>query len=229
VSLPLRANGRAAGELSLEAEVEPLLTFDRALLELNVPFGRADEARAHLRGKLARSARLTPADAAPSGMDVRVLPAADGGAEGAVLRLIRPAAGVHAGTLRFRTGLREAPAVELPYSVKVAGTLAVSPTNPVLDFAAPGGARSIVTVTSTQPGFRVERADVVEGPFSASVKAAPGGYAVEVSVVPAKFPEGARGANGRIRIVSNDRTEPTKEVPLFALGRPPEGSEAASR
>ena len=56
--------------------------------------------------------------------------------------------------------------------MKVTGTLAVSPENPVLDLAAPDGARSIVEVTSTQPGFRVERAEVIEGPFSARVGAA---------------------------------------------------------
>jgi hypothetical protein len=127
--------------------------------------------------------------------------------------------------LRFFTGLTEPVAVELPYSVKVTGTLAVSPTNPVFDLAAPGGTRAIVMVTSTQPGFRVERAEVLEGPFSARVRNEGNGFAVEVSVVAEKFPEGTHGVNGRIRIVSNDRTEPNKELPLFALGKPPRASQ----
>jgi hypothetical protein len=220
VSLPLRANGRPAGELSLAAEVEPRLAFDRALLEMNVPFGRTREAGARLRGKLARSARLTLASAAPSGMDVEVLPSVGGETEGAMLRLKSAVVGVHAGTLRFDTGLTDPAAIELPYSVRVTGTLAVSPTNPVLDLAAASGPRTLVTVTSTQPGFRVERAEVVEGPFSARVQKARDGYVVEVSVVVAKFPAGSHGANGRLRILSNDRTEPNKELPLFALGKP---------
>jgi hypothetical protein len=221
VSLPLRANARPAGELTVAAEVEPLLVFDRALIEMNVPFGQAHETSARLGGKLARSARLTLASAAPSGMDVQVLPSADGGTEGAVLRLERPAVGVHAGTLRFHTALAEPAAIELPYSVKVTGTLTISPTNPVLDLAAPGGTRSVITVTSTQPGFRVERAEVLEGPFAVYVRNEPEGAAVEVSIVPTKLREGSRGVNGRIRIASNDRTEPNKEVSLFALGQPP--------
>jgi hypothetical protein len=137
-----------------------------------------------------------------------------------MLRLKNPVVGVHAGTLRFESGLPDPATLELPYSVKVTGTLVVSPTNPVLDLAASGGTRVIIAVTSTQPGFRVERAEVVEGPFSVRVRKTDVGYAVEASVVTSKFVEGARGANGRIRIVSNDRTEPNKEVSLFALGSP---------
>jgi hypothetical protein len=229
VSLPLRANGRPAGELSLVATVEPLVAFDRALLDMNVAFGEAGETVARLRGKLARSARLSLASAPPPGMDVRVLPAADGGTQGTLLRLSRPAAGVHAGTLRFLTGLAEPEVVELPYSVRVTGTLVVSPTNPVLDLAAPGGARAIVRVTSAQPGFEVERAEVLEGPFSAHVRQEGAAFAVELSLVVAKFPPGAHGVNGRVRIVSNDRTEPMREIPLFALGTPTRASPAPSR
>jgi hypothetical protein len=220
VSLPLRANGRPAGELALTAEIEPLLAFDRALLELGVPFGQGGESEARLRGRLARSARLTLAGAPPPGMDVSILPATRDGAQGAKLALKEPPVGVHAGSLRFHTALEAPVTLELPYSVKVTGTLTVSPTNPVLDLAAPAGTRAIVAVTSTQPGFRVERAEVLEGPFSTRVRNEAGGAAIEVSLVAAKFPEGARGANGRIRIVSNDRTEPNRELSLFALGRP---------
>jgi hypothetical protein len=224
VSLPLRAFGHPAGELSLRAEVEPLLVFDRPMLEMSVPFGRSHEAEARLRGKHAKTARLSLARAAPPGMDVRLLPPTATQTGGALLRLVRPAAGVHAGSLHFFTGLAEPAALELAYSVKVTGTLSLSPTNPVLDLAAPGGARSLVQVSSTQPGFRVERAVVLEGPFSARVHETGGAWSVEVSLVTAEFPPAAHGANGRLRIVSNDRTEPSKEIPLFALGKPPRPS-----
>jgi len=104
--------------------------------------------------------------------------------------------------------------------VKVTGTLAASPTNPVLDLASPDGARAVVTVTSEQAGFEVERVEVLDGPFSTRVRRDGPAFRVEVTVVEAKLAPDASGVNGRIRIVSNDRTEPSKILPLFALGRP---------
>jgi hypothetical protein len=227
VSLPLRANGRSAGELSVAAEVEPLLAFDHALLEVRVPFGAANESGARLRGTLARRARLTPVEPPPAGMAVDVLSTAGDAGERVVLRVDRAPVGVHVGSLRFATGLAQPKAIELPYSVKVTGTLTVSPTNPVLDLAAPDGTRAVVVVTSAQPGFMVERAEVLEGPFSARVRRDGDGFRIEVTLVEARLSTAASGVNGRIRIVSNDRTEPSKILPLFALGRPPGRAQAA--
>jgi hypothetical protein len=218
VSLPLRASGRPAGELSLVAEVEPLLVFDRAVLELNAPFGDESHAETRLRGALARRAHLTLAGQAPAGTEVSVLSAVDG-AEGASLRLFGAPVGTHAGSIRFSTGLEQPKELALSYLVKVKGTLTVSPTNPVLHLGAPGGTRSVLTVRSTQAGFAVKRAEVLEGPFAARVRRAGGDFEVDVSVVPGKVSPKARGANGRVLIVSNDRAEPRKEVPLIAIGR----------
>jgi hypothetical protein len=77
-----------------------------------------------------------------------------------------------------------------------------------------------VKVTSTQPGFIVTRAEVLDGPFTAKVQRGKDGYDVEISAAETKLPAGARGVNGRVRIHSNDRTEGAKELPLFALGAP---------
>jgi hypothetical protein len=94
----------------------------------------------------------------------------------------------------------------------------VTPTNPVLDLGALGPRQAVVKVTSTQTGFVVTRAEVLEGPFAASVRRAGDGYEIEVTVIETKLSATARGVNGRLRIHSNDRTERAKEIPLFMLG-----------
>jgi hypothetical protein len=220
VSLPLRANGRPAGELSLRAAVEPLLTFEQATLDLKLPFGEEKRAETRLRGKLADRAKLELAAPPPPSLEATLLPGDAGKRPGVAVRARGKSVGMHVGSLRFTTGLSEPREVSLSYVVKVTGTLTVSPTNPVLELGAPGPKRTVVKVTSTQPGFAVTRAEVLEGPFSASVRRSNDGYDVEIEALEAKFVRGARGTSGRVRIHSNDRTESTKEIPLLALGAP---------
>ena len=229
VSLPLRAGGSAAGELKLTAEIEPLLTFDRALLEVNVAFGATGLAEARLRGARAAAARLAALTPVPEWMTTTVLPAADGANQGVALHARGAAAGTHAGSLRFATGLAEPSEIELGYLVKVPSTLAVSPTNPVLDLGASDRGRTVVRVTSQTPGFRVKRVEVLEGPFGARVRKDGTAYAVEVFIAAAELSRNLRGANGRLLIVSNDRAEPRKEIPLFALGSATAASDGGAR
>jgi hypothetical protein len=221
VSLPLRANDRPAGELSLAAEVEPLLAFDRAVVDLKLSFGEERSVEVRLRGKRAKEARLSPAAAPPPILEASVLRGDAEKSQGVAVRALGNAVGTHAGSLRYATGLAELPEVSLPYLVKVTGTLKVSPTNPVLELGGRGPKRVVIKVESTQPGFSVSRAEVLEGPFSAQVRRTESGFDVEVTALESKLMPGARGVNGRIRIVSNDRTERVKEVPLFGLGAPP--------
>jgi hypothetical protein len=220
VSLPLRANGRPAGELSLAAEVEPLLAFDRAVVDLTVPFGEERRVEVRLRGKRAKEAQLSPAAAPPPGLEASLLRGDAATREGVAVRALGKAVGTHVGSLRYATGLTEPPEVSLPYIVKVTGTLTVSPTNPVLELAGRGPRRVVIHVKSTQPGFVVSRAEVPEGPFSARVRRTAVGFDVEVTAVESKLVPGARGVNGRVRILSNDRTESVRDVPLFGLGKP---------
>jgi hypothetical protein len=221
VSLPFRANGLPAGELTLTASVEPLAAFDRAVVDLTFPFGEERRAEVRLRGTLAKKVQLTPVAPAPPGLEMKVLPAEAGKSEGVALRATGNTVGTHVGSLRFATGLPMPSEIAFSYVVKVFGTLEVAPTNPVLDLAAPGGTRSTLHVKSTQPGFQVTGAEVMDGPFATKIRRAGTGYEVEVTFVLEKLHPGTRGVNGRIKILSNDRTEPRKEVPLFALGRPP--------
>jgi hypothetical protein len=218
VSLPLRANGHPAGELSIRAEVEPLLAFDRPLVDLKLPFGEERSAEVRLRGKHAARARLELAAPPPPGLEATVLPDGAGKSHGVTVRARGKSVGMHVGSLRFATGLAEPREVSLSYAVKVTGTLTVSPTNPVLELGGPGPKRTVVTVTSAQPDFAVTRVEVLEGPFRASVRRGNGGYAVEIVAVETELVPGARGVRGRVRVHSNDRTERTKEIPLLALG-----------
>ncbi len=220
VSLPLRAGGRALGELSLSAEVEPLLAFEPRIVSVMVPFGEKRTTTVRLRGTRAKAAHLSPADAPSPGFEFRVLPGDADQGEVIEILVAGKAVGTQAGTLHFATGLDEPREVSLPFAVKVVGTLAVSPTNPVLDLSAPGPKRAVLSVTSAQPGFSVSRVTILEGPFTASLRRVNGGFEVEVGVVEAKLSAAMRGVNGGLRITSNDRTEPTRDVPLFAVGKP---------
>jgi len=76
---------------------------------------------------------------------------------------------MHAGNLVVATGLAQPKEIAMPYSCKVAGTLEVSPTKPVLHLKISGPKVVSIEVRSTQPGFEVHGARVIEGPFSASV------------------------------------------------------------
>jgi hypothetical protein len=228
VSLPVRANGRPAVEVSVVAEVVPLLVFDRDVVEFSMPFGEEHRVEVRLRGKRAKEARLSVVVAPRPPLEANVLPGDGERSGGVAIRARGHAVGMHTGSLRCATGLAEPREVSLPYVVRVTGTLTVSPTNPVLELGAPGPKRTIVTVTSTQPGFAVSRAEVLDGPFTARVRRAGAGYDVEVTAIETKLTRGARGVNGRLRIVSNDRTEGSKEIPLFALGHALEAPGPAS-
>ena len=131
--------------------------------------------------------------------------------------------GVHVGNIVLETGLSELPTLTLPYSIRVSGTLEVSPTNPYFNLRDPGAHARTLIVRSTAPdaaAFNVLGADVVSGPFAATVqKAGPGLFHVLVRVREADVPGDDRGLLGRLVIRSTDPTEPAKEIPLFGFGR----------
>jgi hypothetical protein len=219
VSLPLRVSGRPVGELSISAKVEPLLAFAPSRFHLALGFGEKRNLEIRLQGKQATAARLSLVGVPPPGVEVRVLPRSSDERAGVEIRAVGEIAGTHAGSMRFSTGLERPPEVSLGYTLKVESTLAVSPTNPVVDLYAPGPKRAVLRVTSTQPGFSISRAEILEGPFTASVRRVKGGFEVEIGVVEEKLSPRMSGVNGRLLITSNDRTEGKKEVPLLAIGK----------
>jgi hypothetical protein len=78
---------------------------------------------------------------------------------------------------------------------------------------------------STQSDFRVLGVDVLDGPFQASFFGAPGhAYRIAVTFQDARAQGEQRGTLGHLRLRSNDRTEPSKELTLMAFGRAVSGA-----
>lgn len=201
------------------------VAFDRDVLTLKLAFGTRASARMPLVGPRASATRLVPRAATHPAVKARVL------SPDAVIAVDVTAAkeeaglpvGMHVGNIIVETGLPETPTLTLPYSIRVTGTLDVSPTNPYFNLRDPAAhARTLVVrSTAAEPAsLAVTEAKVIAGPFSATVeKAAPGVFHVQVRLRAADVPADDRGVLGRLVIVSNDATEPSKEIPLAAFGR----------
>jgi hypothetical protein len=176
----------------------------------------------HVQGALAAQAKLTLDSAGEAGIEVTPLPTTNGAGAALRLRVKGKKVGVHVGSIAFSTNLPRPRQLSLPYSCEVTGSLAVTPSTPYFDLKAPGAQVRQISVRSSQSGFAVRGVRVEEGPFSASFtrSATSGEYTVTVAVEPARMQSDARGTLGRLLILSNDRAEPEKELPLFAFGAP---------
>jgi len=117
-------------------------------------------------------------------------------------------------------GLNRPKEVAIAYECKVGGTLEVNPTNPFFNLKVSGTKAVTIDVRSSQPNFEVMSVYVVEGPFAASFEHAAEGpsFLVKVTVLDDHIDDETPGVTGKLIIVSNDRTEPQKELPLFGLG-----------
>jgi hypothetical protein len=196
------------------------LTWNSRTVELTLAFGetRSDEIR--LVGRLAAAARLSVKSVDPPGPVVTVLPAEGTRPQGVRITMVGTAVGQTAGQVTLSTGLDDPKEITCLYSGKVVGHLTVDPTNPFIDLRAPPPAGVAIHVTSDRKDFRLDRAQIVDGPFEASVgrDAATGGYAVQVTLAPSGSNDSSRGAVGTLRLFSNDPAEPRKDVKVFALG-----------
>ena len=223
VTLAVRAaTAVTLAEVELTGSVTPLLAFDTPLVSLSMPFAEERSVDVHMQGALSDEARLALKDAGDAGISVTPLPAEHGAPRGLRLRVQGMKVGVHAGSIVLTTNLRRPRELTLAYSCEVRGSLAVAPNAPYFDLRAPGALERQISVQSSQPGFKVRAVRVAEGPFSASFapRDSVGDYTVTVSVQAARITDDARGSLGRLIIVSNDRAEPEKELPLFAFGAP---------
>lgn len=206
-------------EVELVATVTPRLAFDKPFAEFRLDFGATASDEVHAFGALLAEADLRLASPPAPGLSVEIAPKSSG-RQRVTTRCRGAVVGVHHGELAFKTGLAEPAEIRLPYSCKVVGTLEVSPTNPYINLRVSGDKAVVVEVRSTQPGFAVRSAEIVDGPFSAAVSRDPDAvYRIKVSVLQAKLADETRSAVGTLRIVSNDRSEPRKELPLFGFGR----------
>ncbi|HEX3772935.1 MAG TPA: hypothetical protein VHV51_00655 [Polyangiaceae bacterium] len=221
LSLPIRAVGGATllGEIKLTGKVTPLLAFDPPFVSSSLPFGAERSTTVHLAGTLASAAKLTFKDDSDAGFQIEALPA---DAHGPVVRLTLKGkkVGTHVGNIVGTTNLEQPREIRLAYSCEVTGNLRVAPSTLYFDLRAPGGDTKEIVVSSSEPEFRLQQAEIAEGPFEASF-ARDGesrDYRVSLSLRRDRVTGDARGTLGRLVLHSNDRAEPEKEVSLFALG-----------
>ncbi len=221
--LTIRATDPRAGTTKVElvADVVPLLAFDRPLIDLTMPFGEERTEDVHLVGKLLEQAKVRLAQ--PAVADVDLIPARrdDGRIVGYRVHCRGRKVGTNAGNLIVATGLARPEQVAIPYACKVTGTLEVSPTTPYFNLKVSGPKVVWIDVSSTQAGFEVQAVHVIEGPFTASFEHGDQAahYRVKVTALDQRIGDEERSASGKLLILSNDRTEPRKELPLFGFGR----------
>jgi hypothetical protein len=208
--------------IELVGNVTPLLAFDAPVVNLEMPFGEERSQEVRLVGTLLDRANIKfkKSSLAPdSNVDFRPWQPDSPPVFRIVCHGKKP--GMHSGNLIVSTGLARPKEVAMPYACKVAGTLEVSPTNPYFNLKLPGPKLVSIEVRSAQPGFQVRGVRVLEGPFSASIEGplSDKSFRVQVKVVEESVKEENRGTVGKLVIVSNDRTEPEKEIPLFGFGK----------
>jgi hypothetical protein len=207
--------------LQLVAEVTPLLAFDAPSVELKMPFGEERSRDVRLVGVLIEKTRIQ--SKGPAVPDVDVVPSSSQPDKVRSYRIHCRGrkAGIHSGNIIISTGLARPMEIAMPFACNVTGTLEVSPTNPYFNLKVSGAEAVRIKVRSSQPGFEVESVRITEGPFAARFEHAEDDntYRVDVTVVKDRIKDEARSATGTLLIVSNDRTEPKKEVPLFGSGR----------
>lgn len=204
----------------------PSLTFAPPIVELVAPPGERRSQTARLAGRMAPGARLTIEHVDDPALDVQVLPPDGSGAAGLRLTFTGDRAGMRTGQIVVATGLADPAQLTLLYSLRVPSNVTVTPSNPFFDLRAPDARERRLEVRGRGPEFRVESAQVLAGPFRATVEAdgaATGGVAaVRVSAdEPAIRGNPQRGFLGKLRIHTNDPVQPTADVPLFAMGALP--------
>jgi hypothetical protein len=199
------------------------LAFSPAIVELEAPLGTRQFRDVRLVGRWASRARLAISHVDDPALDVHVLPPDRSGAAGVRLTFTGDRAGVRTGQVVVTTGLSQPADLTLLYRLRVPSAVTVTPSNPYFDLRDPNGRARRLEVRGHGPDFRITGADVVAGPFRATVEsdgAGSGGVAaIRVSVDQAKLASSPqRGFLGKLRIRANEPTQPTTDVPLLALG-----------
>ena len=235
--------------IDIRGTVTPTLAFDAPSIDLETKFGHQAAVEVRLVGRRAREARLLTlssdgaADADDSdratdasdddSVDVEARPLAStpGHAAGLDIRCSGKRPGTHVGHLRFQTGLNAPSEIGLSWSCRVSGTLTVAPSDLYFNLKDPGQHEQRLSVRSTYSEFRIRSVKVLNGPFRvAEFDSRRPETPIAIAVDRRKFQTmgaGLRGAIGRLRIVSNDPTEPVKEIALLGFGRLDPGTEGA--
>ena len=221
--LIIHSNDPSANTTSLDlvANVTPILAFDAQTVDLQMPFGEERSQEVRLSGTLAETAEIKLKSPNVADVDIEPLNATPDKARGFRIHCRGRKPGMNVGNLIIATSLERPSEVAMPYACKVKGTLEVSPTNPYFNLKVSGPKVLFVDVRSAQPHFGVQSVHVLEGPFGASFEhsATSDAFRVKVWVLDDQIDDETRSVTGKLVIVSNDRTEPTKELPLFGFGQ----------
>jgi hypothetical protein len=207
--------------LELAAQVSPRLAFRDPMLAIEVPFGQTREQTLALFGAALHEARLSLLSPPEAGLEIAVVRTSEG--ERLRVHALGQPVGMRIGQIKVSTGLADPPQLELPFSYTVRGTLSVEPSNPFFDLAAPSGRELELHIKSSQAGFRLLAADVLDGPFRAALvrkgdESAAAAERVALTFLPELARGDQRGALGHVRLRSTDRSEPEKVVTLMAFG-----------
>ena len=219
----LLSNASEPATLALTATVEPTLEFERPTLELKTTFGASASGEMAIVGTRSRKSSLALGVLAGEGVTVELLPASSAAPPRVRLTLDGKRVGTRVGQVAVKSDFARRPEIVLHVRTTVDGTLKIEPENPYLNLRFEEGRKVVLTVTSTQPDFSISEVKVLEGPFTARLVPSPvirGRALIEVRVAIDEVSPGTRGVNGKLSIRSNDRAEPVREVPLFALGKP---------
>jgi hypothetical protein len=216
----------AAFPIDVRGNVIPSLAFDVASIDITTAFGQARATEARLVGRRSAAARLAVVGPLPRDISVEALDGAAGAPQGIRLRCRARIAGTHVGHLVFATALDTPREVGLSWACRVQGTLTVFPDNVSFDLVDGRARPQVVEVRSAQAGFALRPPRVASGPFAARVDPAhPGRIEVTFTGLPAGADGDVRGVSGTLVVLSNDRSEPRREIPLLGFGRaaPPAG------
>lgn len=207
--------------LQIAGSVEPIIGFDTAFVDLRPEFGHTASAEVHLVGERAAQAAPSVTSTGDDLVTAALLGPPAGAARGLRVSCRGDRVGMHAGSLVVETGVADRPTLTLSWGCRVPATLDVQPANPYFNLRISGDRATTIRVSSSQPGFAVSSARVIEGPFRASLDRPnpDGSIPITIRVNNDAVPDEARAATGTLLILSNDRREPRKEVPLFGFGK----------
>jgi hypothetical protein len=211
-----------ASKVEIRAHVEPRLAFDSLVVGLETDFGKPLTRDVRLRGKFARSAKLSGLVLEKrdrTGPRVEILPGDATLPMGLRFTLDGRRVADGAGGVRVATGVEGRDPLTFSFTYRVRGFIDVTPSRPYVNLR-DGTNRVSVFVSSRRPDFELGRVEILEGPFRAELaeRDPRRGHSVRVYALPERISDADRGALGRMLLVSNDPAEPAKEVPLFALG-----------
>ena len=210
----------SAFPIDVIGKVIPSLAFDVAAIDITTAFGQARAAQARLVGRRAAAARLSLAGPVPRDISIEHLDGTAGAPQGVRLRCRARAAGTQVGHLAFTTALAVPREIGLSWACRVKGTLTVVPDNVSFDLVDGRARTQVVEVRSVQPGFALRPPRVARGPFAARLDPAhPGRIEVTFTGLPGGADREAHGVSGTLVVLSNNRSEPSRQVPLLGFGR----------